>query len=295
MRKRAMTLLVVLVAATGASAQFVDDGAGPGQNAGRPGFRSPGILVQNGIVAFNQGSDITEPEENDPDLRLEIINEFFRNIFAQLNILINLLPNLINPDPTAPIGGGGGGGIDQIVMTEVAHNGTVVFVELLNLSGVETRLNGFRFSDGDAVSPPLPQIELDRDDSIVVQLGGETQSTFADFIVGFRVQSLATGELALYNFDGVEGGTFPIDDDNFIIDYIQWNNDPTDDRDPPLEAVATQANLWISVDTIPSSLTSSSFRLAGDAERRDGTRSGDITIVPFAENTLGTPESQLSR
>lgn len=292
--KYLFTTLVVLFAGTSAFGQFVDDGAGPGQNAGRPGFRSPGILVQNGIVSFNQGPEITQPDENDPDLRLEVINEFFRNIFAQLNVLINLLPTLLNPGTGIPGGGGGGGQVDQIVMTEIAHNGNVVFVELLNLSGIQTRLNGFRFSDGDTVSPPLPQIELDRDDSIVVQLGGETQNSLADFIIGFRVQSLSTGELALYNFDGLDGDAFPIEDSSFITDYIQWNNDPTDDRDPTLEAVATQANLWNSVDTIPSSLSSNTFRLAADAERRDGTRSADITVLPFSDNTLGTPESQFT-
>ncbi len=285
-------VLALGLMATGVSAQSLELGGQPGENVGRPGVRAPGLLVESGIVRFNQGFD-AQAAENDPDLRLEIINEFFRNVFAQLNVLIQLLPGLINPDPGNPGDGGGGGLIDQIVMTEVAHDGNVVFVELLNLTGIQTRLNGFRFSDGDAVSPSLPQIELDRDDSIVVQLGGDTQSPIADFIIGFRVQSLQTGELGLYSFRSVTGDTFPIENADFMVDYLQWNNDPMDDRNPPLEAVAAQANLWTTVDTIPTSLTSNSFRLAANAERRQGTRSNDITVVPFAENTLGTPESQL--
>jgi hypothetical protein len=292
---------VWLCGASGATAQFLDSGGGPAENNGNRGSRAPGILVREGITNFLQGPEITRPEPVKPNYRLLLTDELLRNVFAQLNVLISLLPTVLQPGNVVPppggnIGGGGGnfggGQIGQLVMTEIAHNGSVAFVELLNLSGVQTRINGFRFADGSSVSPALPQIELDLNDTIVIQLGGETQNSLADVLLGFRVQSVNVGELALYNFQSAPEGELPTEDSSFMIDYIQWNNDPRQDPTPPLESVASQANLWTSIDFINTSLSGMSFRLNADAERRINTGSRDFDIVPFAENTLRTAESQ---
>jgi hypothetical protein len=291
-----IAVFTLLSLTPGAGAQFVDPGNSPGENVGSPGARRPGLLVQAGIGRYQEGPEITRPAPMDPEFRLNLLNDLLRNIFAQLNVLIPFLPDFLNPDGDGGGGGGGGGGgtggFDDVVITEIAHDGNVVFVELLNQTGIELRLDGFRFSDGIATTPALPGVELLRNETHVVQLGGDTQSEMADTFLLFRVQSINSGELAIYNFRSITDGAFPLDDPNFMIDYIQWSDDDQD-RDPPLESTAVAANLWSSIDFIPMSLANNAFRLNANAETRDNSRSLDFTLVPFADNTLGTPESQL--
>jgi hypothetical protein len=275
----------------GGAGSIIDD-AGPGANLRSFRSRRPGLWVLRGISNHIEGPNITAIGPPDIPLKQLLLVELFNNLFAQLDGLIQFLPRLLDPTPGQPDPGGGGsvGRTDDIVMTEVAHNGDVVLVELLSRSPIEVRLDGWRFADGIGVSPPLPVIELDRNASIVVQLGGETQSPLADFLIGFRLQSITAGELALYDFSRITDGSLPVDDPDLMKDYIQWDNE---ERDPPLEVIAQAANLWTSIEFINASLASSSFRLAADAEAQDGTSARDFIVVPFAENTLGVPESQL--
>ncbi len=299
-----VALLGFLACSTpGALAQFVDPGNSPGENTSSPGARRPGLLVQAGIVRHQQGPEITDPAIPDPNFRRILLNDLLQNIFAQLNVLIPILPGVLFPQDGAGGGDGGAGGgggnvggnvnlaLDDVVMTEIAHNGNVAFVELLNITGVQISVEGFRFSDGINTSPALPSILMFRDETIVVQLAGETQSEMADIFLQYRLQSVNSGELALYNFRNAADGAFPIDDPNAMLDYVQWNND-IQQQNLPLEATASAANLWSTVDFVQSSLTNMSFRLNADAERRNNTRSQDIVVVPFAENTLGSAEGR---
>jgi len=272
-----------------ASAQVADPGGSPVENLRNRGAHRPGLRVQAGIARHNQGPDISDPGPADPEYRIAALDELLRNLFAQLNVLIDFLPSILDPGTTP--GGGGGGGVNDLVMTELAHNGDVAFVELLNRSPLRLSLEGWVFSDGTTVSPSLPPLQIERDETIVVQLGGDSQSDLADFVMGFRLQNLPAGELALYDFSGVSAGLLPIENANLMIDYIQWNNEDRE-RDPPLEVVAAQANLWTAIDAIPVALTNQSFRLNATAESRDSTSSSDFTVVDFSANTLGTPESQ---
>ncbi len=300
-------ILTVTSFAPRAHAQFVDNGNTPAQNVRNRGARSPGLLVRAGIANRAQGGNITQAAPPDLNLRVNLLTELIRNIFATLAGLVPFLPTLFD-NPTDPVGGGntgggggvaggdtglgGGVGLDDVVITEVAHNGNVVLVELLNRGPIQQRIDGWRFHDGINVSPPLPVIELDRLATIVVQLGGETPVVGADAFLPYRVQSIASGELALYNFSPDED-VLPIEDSSRLIDYIQWN-DTTLERDPPLENVAVSANLWGEIDFIPSSLANMTFQLDGAAEPRMTTSSQDITIAPFSENTLGTAGSALA-
>lgn len=265
------------------------NGSSPGANLRTFRDRRPGDWVQRGIANHILGPNIVDVGRPDIPVRQLVLVDLFRNLFAQLDALVQFLPRLVAPTGLPPISGGSIGQIDDIVMTEIAHDGDVVLVELLSRSPIEVRLDGWRFADGTGVSPPLPVIELDRNATIVIQLGGDTQNPLADLLLGFRLQSIPTGELALYDFSRVTDGSLPVDDPNLMIDYIQWDNE---ERDPPLEVIAQSANLWSSVDFINAPLTNSSFRLAADAEAQDGTNSRDFIVVPFVENTLGVPESQ---
>lgn len=266
----------------------------PAENVANRGGRRPGLMVSAGIAEHRFGPEITRPADSDPEDRLveNLIITFLRNLFATLSGLIPFLPTLLSaPGTIPPPSTGGGGGLDDIVMTEIAQDGGVVLVELLNRGPIETRIDGWRLADGLNVSPALPVIELDRNASVVIQLGGETQSALADLLIGFRILSVNSGELALYDFSNVPDGETPTDDANLMIDYVQWNDDDRE-RDPPLEAVAVSANLWSEIDFIPAQLANTTFRLQSSAEGRTTTSSRDFLIRPFTDNTLGVPESQ---
>ncbi len=290
------TLLLVPPQAI-AQQQQIDPGNSPAENVRSRGARRPGLMVQAGIARRQNGPDVTLTEPPRPEYRLTFVNELLRNLFSQLNVLIGLLPNILNQSTPAPgfIGGGGTGGVvgasgvSDVVMTEVAHNGNVVFVELLNLGPLRVRFDGWVFASEDSVSRSLPPLSLELNESLVIQLGGERQNSVADALIDFRIQSVTAGELAIYDFSGVADGLIPIEDSNLMVDYIQWNDDPLRQRDPPLEPIAVSANLWNAIDAVPSSLANMTFMLDSGARRRDSTSSNDITIAPFDSNTLGTP------
>ena len=275
-----------------ATAQFVDQGNSPAENVRQRGARRPGLMVQAGIADHVVGPEITARQDPDPEYRINLLTELITNVLAQLRLIIGFLPTLLDGGTGTP-GGGGGGGVDTLVITELAHNGDVALVELVSRSPLRLSLDGWHFADEGGVSRSLPPIVLERNQSVVIQLGIEDQDPLADAVMDFRVQSLSAGELALYNFSQSTGGLLPIEDSRLMIDYIQWNSDDRD-RDPELEAVATEANLWSGVDAIRSSLANTSFRLSAAAEGRTSSSSREFIVVPFEENTLGTPESQLT-
>ena len=285
-----LSLSALLGSASIATGQFIAGGNGPGANVRERQNRQPGMMVRAGIARHVLGPDITARESPDPEYRLTLLNELISNVLAQLNLLIGFLPTLLDGGSGLP-GGGGGGGVNTLVITEIAHNGTVVFVELLSRAPLRFSLSGWHFAEESGVSPSLPPIVLERNESVVIQLGGEVQDPLADAILGFRVQSLSAGELALYDFSESTGGLLPIEDSRLMVDYVQWNSDDRD-RDPPLEEFATEANLWSGVDAIRFSLSNMSFRLTAGAEGRSSSSSREFIVVPFGENTLGTPESQ---
>lgn len=267
-------------------------GNSPAENVAQRGAVRPGLRVQQGLARHRTGPEISRQAQPDPEYRINLANELFRNLFAQLSALINLIPDIIDGGTTPPPGGGGGG-VNDIVMTEIAQNGTVAFVELLNRSPIRTSLSGFRFSDGTMVSPALPPLEIERNVTLVVQLGGETQNPLADILLGFRVQSVNAGELALYDFTGVTGDVLPIENADFMVDYVQWS-DTNLDRDTALEVIASEANLWTTVDFIRSSLQNMTFELNANAEGRQSSSSNDFTLGAFEDNSLGIPGSQMT-
>ena len=273
--------------------QFADPGGSPSENLRNRGAMRPGIRVREGIAQHTFGPEITQQVRPGPQYGLELQNEFFRNFFASLTALVNLLPQILNPGDGGPSVPGGGGSINDVVMTELSHDGNVAFVELLNRSPIRISLAGFAFSDGRLVSPRLPPFEIERDVTFVVQFGGDRQADEADVLLGFRLQSIPNGELALYDFSGLSAGEMPIEDADRMIDYIQWNDDDQQ-RDPTLESIASAASLWSTVDAIPASLSNRTFRLTANAEGRQNTTSGDFIVNDFSQNTLGLPESLLS-
>ncbi len=312
MRKWIITWMVgVMALGTGsptAMAQFVDQGNAPAENVRNRGARSPGQMVRAGIAAHAQGSEITDTEPPDVRLQQTILVTLFENLLALLAGLVSFLPTALAPDPTPPASGDGGtgggtGGIgsvssvgdsidNSIVMTEVAHNGSAVLVELLNRGPILLQLGGLRFHDGVNLSGPLSEILLDRNETKVIQLGGDARSTLADeTLTFFRVQSVFNGELALFDFSQTSGDSLPIDDPDLMIDYVQWST-ATQESDPPLEDTAVRAGLWNEILFVPSTLANMSFRLEASAESRRTTNATDIIVGPFADHTLGFPESQ---
>ena len=276
------------------TAQFVDQGNGPAANVRQRGARRPGLMVQAGIANYLARPVPTARESPDLNYRVNLLTELITNVLAQLRLVIGFLPTFLDGGSGLPGGGSfGGGGVDTLVITEIGHNGSVVFVELLSRAPLRFSLSGWHFADESGVSPSLPPIVLERNESVVIQLGGEVQDPLADTILGFRVQSLSAGELALYDFSQSTGGLLPIENSRLMVDYVQWNNDDRD-RDPPLEDIAVDANLWSGVDAIRSSLSNMSFRLTAGAEGRTSSSSREFIVVSFGENTLGTPESQLT-
>lgn len=289
-----LSVLALVGSASIATAQFIDPGNGPAENVRQRGARRPGLMVQAGIANHVAGPEITASESPDPNFRVRLLTELLTNVLAQLRLVIGFLPTLLDGGSGLPGGGSiGGGGVDTLIITEIAHNGDVALVELVSRSPLRLSLDGWHFADEGGVSRSLPPIVLERNESVVIQLGIEDQDPLADALLDFRIQSLSAGELALYDFSQSTGGLLPIEDSRLMVDYVQWNSDDRD-RDPPLEAIATDANLWSGVDAIRFSLSNMSFRLTASAEGRTSSSSREFIVVPFAENTLGTPESQLT-
>lgn len=298
MKHRSLSWALILLVTLGAlaphgAAQIIDPGNNPHENVANRGIRAPGAVVRAGIASAINGPEITQPAPPEIRLRENLLVDLIQNLLATLAGIVPLIPSDGDGNPPPNDGGSGSGDVRNIVMTEIANDGNVTFVELLNRGPIQVRLTGLRFSDGMQVSPSLPVVELDRNATLVVQLGGETQRDFADLLLGFRIQSLSAGELALYDFSRDLTEPFMVEDSTLMIDYLEWSN-ATLEPDPPLESVAVSANLWNGIDFVPTTLSNMSFRLAADAESRRSTGSRDYMVVAFDENTLGTPESQLT-
>ncbi len=299
MRKWLVAWMVMLASfgggIPGAAAQFVDQGNSPAENVRNRGARAPGLMVRAGIARHLQGPEITA-QEDDPRLRENLLIELIEGFFNLLAGLVLSLPSLLSADTATDTAGGTviTGGVTNIVISELAHDGSLVFVELFNRSPFEIRLDGWRFHDGNNISPPL-ELKMDPDETKVFQFGGEDQRPFANFIIGFRdFVSGSNGELALYDFSGVTDES-QFDqasaDADLMIDYLQWNDDNRD-RDQALEGIAADAGLWSAFDSIRAPLTATTFRLEAGAEGTKTNTRSHYQVGAFDSNhTLGFPES----
>ncbi|MCH8969744.1 MAG: hypothetical protein IIA66_11580 [Planctomycetes bacterium] len=197
-------------------------------------------------------------------------------LFVGLNQFIPFLPALFDPV------GGAATGVGDLIITEIANDGTNTFVEVFNPGSIRIELDAWAFCKVDGCTGPteLAGRVMERNDVLVFQLSGQFDSDFANGVTTLQVGT-ALDDLGLYDFTGADSRT---PTDNVALrDYVQWGDFFGTFG---LEEIATSAGLWVVNTSISSSLANMSFQLNADSLTIGGTAE-DYTIVPFARNTLG--------
>ncbi len=270
---------VVLAVAHPRAALAQDAGQANGavtQNAKGPAVaaRAPGLMVRDAI----NGPEITqtvadvEAFSRQQGVYIDLINA----LFVGLNQFIPFLPALFDPV------GGATTGVGDLIITEIANDGTNTFVEVFNPGSIRIELDAWAFCKVDGCTGPteLAGRVMERDDVLVFQLGGQFDSEFANGVTTLQVGT-ALDDLGLYDFTGADSRT---PTDNVALrDYVQWGDFFGTFG---LEEIATSAGLWVANTSISSSLANMSFQLNADSLTIGGTAE-DYTIVPFAQNSLG--------
>jgi len=236
--------------------------------------RAPGVWVRAGI----SGPAITQTDEDVlvPTPLQGIFIDLINAVFVGLNQLVPFLPALFDPV------GGATTGVGDLIITEIANDGTNTFVEVFNPGSIRIELDAWAFCKVDGCTGPteLAGRVMERNDVLVFQLSGQFDSDFANGVTTLQVGT-TLDDLGLYDFTGADSRT-PTDR-VALRDYVQWGDFFGTFG---LEEIATSAGLWAVNTSISSSLANMSFQLNADSLTIGGTAE-DYTIVPFAQNTLG--------
>lgn len=246
------------------------------QNAKGPAVaaRAPGLMIRAAI----NGPEITQSfvDAEAPSRQQGVYIDLINALFVGLNQFIPFLPALFDPVGGAITGAG------NLIITEIANDGTNTFVEVFNPGSIRIELDDWAFCKVDGCTGPteLAGRVMERDDVLVFQLGGQFDSEFANGVTTLQVGT-ALDDLGLYDFTGADSRT-PTDR-VALRDYVQWGDFFGSFG---LEEIATSAGLWVVNTSISSSLANMSFQLNEDSLTIGGTAE-DYTIVPFARNTLG--------
>ncbi len=260
------------------------------QNAGQPNgavtqnakgaavaARAPGLMIRDAI----NGPEITqtvadvEAFSRQQGVYIDLINA----LFVGLNQFIPFLPALFDPV------GGAATGVGDLIITEIANDGTNTFVEVFNPGSIRIELDAWAFCKVEGCTGPteLAGRVMERDDVLVFQLSGQFDSDFANGVTTLQVGT-TLDDLGLYDFTGADSRD-PTDR-VALRDYIQWGDFFGSFG---LEEIATSAGLWVVNSSIESSLANMSFQLNADSLTIGGTAE-DYAIVPFAQNSLGRVE-----
>ncbi len=246
------------------------------QNAKGPAVaaRAPGLWVRDAI----NGPEITQTvaDVEAPSRQQGVYIDLINALFIGLNQFIPFLPALFDPV------GGPATGVGDLIITEIANDGTNTFVEVFNPGSIRIELDAWAFCKVDGCTDPteLAGRVMERDDVLVFQLSGQFDSEFANGVTTLQVGT-TLDDLGLYDFTGADARS-PTDR-VAMRDYVQWGDFFGSFG---LEEIATSAGLWVVNSSIESSLANMSFQLNADSLTIGGTAE-DYTIVPFAQNTLG--------
>ncbi len=239
--------------------------------------RAPGLWIQKALGGVN----ITQTQaEHDQPTRLQGVYVDLLNLFfTALNTVIPLLPTLFQEN-------GQPAGVGDLVITEVANDGTNSFVEIYNPSGLQIQLDNWAFCKVDQCTgeKELEGRVMTSNSILVFQLGGTFDSSLANGVVTLQVGTTAD-EIGLYDFTGATSRNQL--DRVSMVDYVKWGN-PL--QTLGLEDVATVTG-WLTQTSIDSRLQNDSFQLARDHVSTGG-RAENYIVVPFTQNSLGqlTPD-----
>ena len=274
-----LVFAVVLAVAQPRAAFAQDAGQANGavtQNAKGPAVaaRAPGLMIRAAI----NGPEITQTvaDVEAPSRQQGVYIDLINALFVGLNQFIPFLPALFDPIGGATTGAG------NLIITEIANDGTNTFVEVFNPGSIRIELDAWAFCKVDGCTGPteLAGRVMERDDVLVFQLSGQFDSDFANGVTTLQVGT-TLDDLGLYDFTGADSRS---PTDNVALrDYVQWGDFFGTFG---LEEIATSAGLWVVNTSISSSLANMSFQLNADSLTIGGTAE-DYTIVPFAQNTLG--------
>ncbi len=274
-----LVFAVVLAVAQPRAAFAQDAGQANGavtQNAKGPAVaaRAPGLMIRAAIGGPQITQTVADVEA--PSRQQGVYIDLINALFVGLNQFIPFLPALFDPVGGATTGAG------NLIITEIANDGTNTFVEVFNPGSIRIELDAWAFCKVDGCTNPteLAGRVMERNDVLVFQLSGQLNSEFANGVTTLQVGT-ALDDIGLYDFTGADSRT---PTDNVALrDYVQWGDFFGSFG---LEEIATSAGLWVVNTSISSSLANMSFQLNADSLTIGGTAE-DYTIVPFAQNTLG--------
>ncbi len=275
-----LALVTAAVLASPAVGVAQEDQAGSkavNQNAKGPAVaaRAPGLMVRDAI----NGPQIvqSEAEGDAPSRQQRVLIDIINTLFLGLNQLIPFLPAILEPIDGAPTG------VGNLVITEVANDGTNTFVEIFNPGSIRIELDNWAFCKLDGCTGPgeLAGRVMERDDVLVLQLSGQFDSQFANSVITLQVGTTAD-DIGLYDFTGAEARD-PLDR-VALRDYLQWSEFF---QSFGLEDVAVSAGLWVTNTSIET-LANNSFQLRADRLSLGGV-ADDYIVVPFAQHSLGQP------
>ncbi len=273
-------VFAAVLAVAQSRAAFAQDAGQPNgavtQNAKGPAVaaRAPGLMIRDAINGPEITQSFTDAEA--PSRQQGIYIDLINALFVGLNQFIPFLPALFDP------AGGPTTGVGDLIITEIANDGTNTFVEVFNPGSIRIELDAWAFCKVEGCTGPteLAGRVMERNDVLVFQLSGQFDSDFANGVTTLQVGT-TLDDLGLYDFTGADSRT-PTDR-VAVRDYVQWGDFFGTFG---LEEIATSAGLWAVNTSISSSLANMSFQLNEDSLTIGGTAE-DYTIVPFAQNTLG--------
>ncbi len=283
-RSRCWILVFAVVSAVAyPSVAFAQDTGQPNgavwQNAKGPAVasRAPGLWVRDAVSGPEITQSFTDAEV--PSRQQGIFIDLINAVFVGLNQFIPFLPALFDPV------GGATAGAGNLIITEIANDGTNTFVEVYNPGSIRIELDAWAFCKVDGCTGPteLAGRVMERDDVLVFQLSGQFDSEFANGVTTLQVGT-PVDDIGLYDFTGADSRD-PTDR-VALRDYVQWGEFFGTFG---LEEIATSAGLWVANTSIDSSLANMSFQLNEDSLTIGGTAE-DYAIVPFAQNSLGRVE-----
>ncbi len=272
-------VFAVILAVVQPRAAFAQDSGTNGavtNNAKGPAVaaRAPGLMIRDAIGGPQITQSLADAEA--PSRQQGVYIDLINALFVGFNQFIPFLPALFDPV------GGSITGAGDLIITEIANDGTNTFVEVFNPGSIRVELDAWAFCKVDGCTGPseLAGRVMERDDVLVFQLSGQFDSDFANGVTTLQVGA-TLDDLGLYDFTGADSRT-PTDR-VALRDYVQWGDFFGSFG---LEAIATSAGLWVVNSSIESSLANMSFQLNEDSLTIGGTAE-DSAIVPFGQNTLG--------
>lgn len=247
--------------------------------AGAVAARAPGLMVRAAIA----GPQVTQTraDRDQPSRQQGVLIDIINAIFVQLNQLVPLLPTLLQ------FGDGSPSGVGDLVITEIANDGTNTFIEVFNPSSFRIELDNWALCKLDGCTNPneLAGLVMEQDDVVVFQLSGQFDSQLANSVTTLQVGT-AVDDIGVYDFTGADSRD-PTDT-IALRDYLQWGDFF---ESFGLEDVAVSAGLWVVRTSVEDSLANNSFQLDPSRLNLGGT-ADDYIVVPFDDNSLGriTPD-----